>query len=182
MSLSAQQAAAALAQIDATTQRAQVQRGYRGGGGILMMWSVLWALGYLGMAWLPSAMVSVAWFALAILGTVLSLHAARGGLRMSGPSLWRLAAGAGFCMVFVTAIVVLAEPKDPAFVVALPGLFIGLVYAAAGVFAAPRYLVIAGYVLAVTVVGYLGFRAALPYWMAASCLGLLLGGYWLRRG
>ncbi len=63
MSLSAQQAAAALAQIDATTQRAQVQRGYRGGGGILMMWSVLWALGYLGMAWLPSAMVSVAWFA-----------------------------------------------------------------------------------------------------------------------
>ena len=53
MSLSAQQAAAALVQIDATTQRAQVQRGYRGGGGILMMWSVLWALGYLGMAWLP---------------------------------------------------------------------------------------------------------------------------------
>jgi uncharacterized membrane protein YjjB (DUF3815 family) len=50
-----------------------------------------------------------------------------------------------------------------------------------GLAVATRYLAIGGYMFAITLLGYFGFREVLPFWMAAGCLGLLLGALWLRR-
>lgn len=185
MSISPQHAADALADIEATTRRTETFRGYRAGGPVLMMWGLLWAAGYLAMAWLPAPHWALAWFALSALGmaaSVAMLHGRRlpdsaGGvgtaLRMLGFALT--------CVVFVTSVSLVTQPSDPAAFMALPGLFIGLVYVAAGLFLARRYLLIGVYVFALTLIGFFAFKAYLPFWMAAASLGLLLGGVWLMR-
>lgn len=183
MSISPQHAASALADIDATVRRTQLSRGYRAGGPVLMMWGLLWAAGYLSMAWLPAPHWALAWFGLSAVGMAGSVAMLRGrtaprsnplqGLRLLGFGL--------SCTVFMTSVAAITQPGDPAALMALPGLFIGLIYAVAGCFGARRYLVVGAYVFTLTLVGFFGFKAYLPYWMAAASLGLLMGGVWLMR-
>lgn len=185
MSISPQHAASALADIDATTRRTETARGYRAGGPVLMMWGLLWAVGYLAMAWLPAPQWALAWFGLSALGMAGSVAMLRGrrvpvAAGADGGSL-RLVGFALACVVFMSSVSLVTQPSDPAAFMALPGLFIGLVYAAAGLFVARRYLLIGAYVFALTLIGFFAFKAYLPYWMAAASLGLLLGGAWLMR-
>lgn len=182
MSISPQHAADALADIDATTRRTQTSQGYRAGGPVLMMWGLLWAAGYLAMAWLPAPQWAVAWFGLSALGMAGSVALLRGrklpGAEGGAP---RLVGFALACVVFMTTVSLVTQPSDPAAFMALPGLFIGLVYVAAGLFTARRYLLIGIYVFTLTLIGFFAFKAFLPYWMAGASLGLLLGGVWLMR-
>lgn len=183
MSISPQHAASALADIDATIRRTQTSRNYRAGGPVLMMWGLLWAAGYLAMAWLPAPHWALAWFGLSAVGMAGSVAMLRRrGVSGSGaaqaPGL--IAFGAS-CTVFMTSVALVTQPSDPAALMALPGLFIGLVYAVAGSLGARRYLGVGAYVFTLTLVGFFGFKAYLPYWMAAASLGLLLGGVWLMR-
>ena len=183
MSITPQHAADALAAIDATTRRTQSLQGYRAGGPVLMMWGLLWAAGYLAMAWLPGPYWGLAWFGLSAFGMSASVAMLR-GRSLPAPGAvapGRLLAFGLACSVFMTSVVAVAQPADPAAVMALPGLFIGLIYALAGALGPLRYLWVGAYVFTLTLVGFFLFKAFLPYWMAAASLGLLVGGVWLMR-
>ncbi|MCE4555205.1 hypothetical protein [Pelomonas cellulosilytica] len=183
MSISPQHAADALADIDATIQRTQLSRSYRAGGPVLMMWGLLWAAGYLVMAWLPGSQWGLAWFALSAIGMAGSLAMLRGqSLPGAGRGVGlRLVSFGLACTVFMTCVTLVTQPADPAAVMALPGLFIGLIYGVVGSLGPRRYLWVGAYVFVLTLVGFFVFKPFLPYWMAAASLGLLLGGVWLMR-
>jgi hypothetical protein len=188
MVLSKTEAAAALADIQETTRRGAALRGYRIGGPIMMLWSVIWMLGYLSMGLLPSHQWGWVWLVLDVIGAVGSIVLARpadraaraSGAKAGGQSL-KMIGGMAVAVVFVMSTFYVLKPTDPAAYLAFPGLMVGGIYAAVGVFVARRYLAIGAVMFALTMVGFYAFPEALAFWMASASIGMFVSGVWLAR-
>ncbi|KSB89492.1 hypothetical protein AS593_15920 [Caulobacter vibrioides] len=188
MVLSKTEAAAALADIQETTRRGATLRGYRIGGPILMLWSVIWMLGYLGMGLLPPHQWGWAWLVLDTVGAIGSIVLARpaekavqaSGAKAGGATL-KMIGGMAVAIVFVMSTFYVLKPADPAAYLAFPGLMVGTIYAAVGVFVARRYLAIGAVMFALTMIGFYAFPEVLAFWMASASVGLFVSGVWLAR-
>jgi len=188
MVLSKTEAAAALADIQETTRRGAALRGYRIGGPIMMLWSVIWMLGYLGMGLLPPHQWGWTWLVLDTVGAVGSIILARpadkaaqaSGAKAGGQSL-KMIGGMAVAIVFVMSTFYVLKPTDPAAYLAFPGLMVGAIYAAVGVFVARRYLAIGALMFALTMIGFYAFPEVLAFWMASASIGLFVSGVWLAR-
>ncbi|WP_232793384.1 hypothetical protein [Caulobacter hibisci] len=188
MVLSKSEAAAALAEIDTTTRRNGLLKGYRIGGPILMLWSVVWALGYLNMGLLAPHWWGWTWLGLDAVGVIGTVLLAQRGQRQAGvgaqggPNSLRMLGGMAVVMIFVSAVFAVLRPTDPAGYVAFPGLLVGVIYAGVGVFFARRYLLIGAVMFALTLIGFYGFKEHLAFWMASASAALFVSGVWLWRG
>lgn len=185
MAISRNEAATALADIDAATRRSGTFRGYRLGGPILMLWAVVWSLGYAGMGLLPVRQWGWAWLLLdaaGVVGSILLAWRARPAAapRVAGLN-WRMLAGAVAGAAFIAVTFAMFRPRDPAPYLAFPGLFIGLVYVVVGLFGAARYLLVGGAMFALTLTGFFLFPPWLPFWMAAAGLALFASGVWMWK-
>jgi len=190
MVLTKDEAAAALAEIDTTTRRGGMLKGYRIGGPILMLWSVIWALGYLNMGLLPPTFWSWTWFgldAIGAIGSVLLAQRLKGQAGVGGKggradvTSLRMLGGMGVVILFVLAVFSVLRPTDPAGYLAFPGLLVGTIYAAVGVFLARRYLLIGAVMFALTLIGFYAFKEYLAFWMASASAALFVSGVWLAR-
>ena len=186
MAITRNEAAAALSEIENTQRRGLTLRGYRIGGPILMMWSLIWASGYLTMGLAPSNLWLPVWLGLDAVGVVGSLILARVGGSAAGAGApagmtWRLLGGCLALMAFALSAFWVMKPSDPAAAMAFPGLLIGVIYAVVGVWSAPRYALVGGLMFGLTLAGYVLFRPWLPFWMAAASGALFLSGVWLWR-
>ncbi len=190
MVLTKDEAAAALAEIDTTTRRSGMLKGYRIGGPILMLWSVIWALGYLNMGLLPPSFWGWTWIgldAVGAIGSVLLAQRAKSQAGMAGKGAkpdttsLRMLGGMAVVMIFVSAVFSVLRPVDPAGYIAFPGLLIGVIYAGVGVFFARRYLLIGAVMFALTLIGFYGFKEHLAFWMASASAALFVSGVWLAR-
>ncbi|WP_425996480.1 hypothetical protein [Caulobacter sp. DWR1-3-2b1] len=186
MSMTRNEAAAALSDIERTTERGQVLRGYRIAGPILMLWGLIWAAGYVAMGLLAPERWGQLWIVLDVVGVVGSLVLSRSaGSARRGEAMamnWRMVVGmlAGLVFFFGTFTLFQASTVEP--YLAFPGLVTGLVYIGMGLWRMPRYLWIGATLMIATMVGYVFFQPLLTFWMAAfGGGGLFLAGLWLRK-
>lgn len=183
MGISRSEAASALADIDNAAGRSRLLKGYHVAGPILMLWGVIWALGYGVMGVLPAERWGLVWLPLDLIGVIASILLGRrshGGAR-SGQA-WKMWATALAVVVFMAATYAVFQPTSTDAFIVFPGMIAGLVYAGFGIAAAPRYLWIGAGVFAGSLAGFFLFEPWLAFWMAAvGGGGLFVSGLWLRR-
>lgn len=183
MGISRNEAASALTDIENTAGRSRLLKGYHASGPILMVWGVIWALGYSGMGLLPPEQWGLIWLVLDVVGVAATLFLSRTGKgeAKTGHG-WKIGAGVFAVLLFYAATFALFRPASIDAAIAYPGVVTGLVYALLGVAFWPRYLWIGAAVFAASLVGYFFFQPWLAFWMAAvGGGGLIVAGLWLRR-
>ena len=181
MSISREEAASALSQIDLTTERSREMKGYRIAGPILMAWGVIWAVGYCGMGVLPLRQWAWMWLGLDVLGIVLALIIRR---RYGGATsrAWRHAAATGAIIAFMAVTQHLFRASSPGPDLIYPGLVCGFAYVMIGLWRLHRLAWIGLAMFAASLAGLYLLPHGLTYWMAAvGGIGLFLGGLWLRK-
>ena len=183
MGISRNEAASALSDIESTAGRSRLLKGYHASGPILMVWGVIWALGYSGMGLLPPEQWGLIWLVLDVVGVATTLLLSRGvkGGAKAGQG-WKIIAGVLAVLAFYGATFALFQPTSIDAAIAYPGVVTGLIYAGIGIAFTPRYLWIGAAVFAASLVGYFYVQPWLTFWMAAvGGGGLIVAGLWLRR-
>lgn len=187
MNITREDAASALREVDAATARSREARAYRIGGPHLLVWGVVWLVGYALTGLLPAlglirdAQIGLLWLVLSLLGVagdlVLFRQARAAARRDIGRMLAPLAVFA-----FVAATYLVMRPASAAQYEVYPALVVGLTYVLAGlVTGARRYAVIGVLVFGLALAGYFLLGAWLPYWLAVvGGGGLIVGGLWLK--
>ena len=179
MALSPQDAAQALNDIERTQRHSALLRGYAGGAPHVLLWSVLWAVGY-GLTYLLPARSGAIWTIVIGIGAaagIAVLYRTRG----SAPA-WRYGAAFAVLAGFSIATLTILRPVDGMQVAAFVPLVVAMAYAVGGLWWGLRF-VVAGLALAgLTLAGYFLLREHFLLWMAVVGSGtLLLAGLWLRR-
>ncbi len=185
MGISRSEAASALTDIESAAGRSRLLKGYRIAGPILMVWGVIWAVGYSAMGLLEPDRWGLVWLVLDVIGIVASIVLGRSGGKGAAKAGygWKMMAGILAVMAFYVATLALFQPTSIDATLAYPGVVVGLIYAGVGIAYAPRYLWIGAAVFAASLVGYFFFQPWLAFWMAAvGGGGLVVAGLWLRRG
>jgi hypothetical protein len=179
VTLSPQEAADALQTIERTGRRSATLRGYGHAAPHLMLWGVLWAIGY-GLTDLMPGWAGVIWTVVAAVGLLAGIAAVArsGGAR----AIWRYAGVVTILIAFCVAAVAIMRPTNGLQIAAFIPLVVAMAYAVGGLWFGTRYLV-AGIVLAVlTLGGFFALQTHFLLWMAAvGSAALLLAGFWLRR-
>lgn len=183
MGISRSEAASALTDIESTAGRSRLLRGYHYAAPILMLWGLIWAVGYTAMGLLATNRWGLVWLVLDVVGVVSTILLSRRGQGAArGGQTWKILAGCGAVAAFCAAVFAMFQPTSREAALAFPGLMTGLVYAGAGIAFAPRYLWIGAALFAASLVGFFVFQPWLAYWMAAAGGGaLFVSGLWLRR-
>lgn len=179
MALSPQEAAEALQDIERTQRHSATLRGYRGAAPHLILWGVLWAIGY-SLTDLMPARSGIIWTTVTLVGLSAGMMVVvRGGFGLSAR---RYAAVTAILIAFCGAAFAVMGPVDGRQIAAFIPLVIAMAYAVTGVWLGSRYLV-AGSVLAVlTLGGFFLLHEHFLLWMAVVGSGaLLLAGFWLGR-
>ncbi|RAK57896.1 hypothetical protein [Phenylobacterium deserti] len=182
MVISKSEAALALSDIEKTTARAGVQRGYRIMGPILVLWGVIWAIGYGAMGVLPISNWGAVWAVLDLIGIVASIVMGRSASseRKSAYS-WRVALLALTAGAFVACTFSVLRPDSGAAYMVFPGLLTGFIYIVVGTWRMTRLAWIGVVIAAATMVGWFFFLPYIAFWMAVvGGGGLIAGGLWLR--
>src|SRR5271154_1939537 len=117
MPISTQEAADALQDIARTQQRASVLRGYEHGAPHLILWGVIWVVGY-GTCDLAPALANPAWLTLDILGMLGSFLIGRASVAGKSAARtnygWRFAALAFTALAFIMATYYILQPHESA--------------------------------------------------------------------
>ncbi len=172
------EAAAALSDIEDIAQRVRQSRIYQVASLIMMLWGVLVFAGYLAQHLWPRY-ANLAWLGIDIIGFAGS--AAIGFMQQARA--WRI----GVAFVFLVAFGLLWTAGighfTPRQASAFWPTYYMTVYAIAGLWLGPAFLVIGVAIMALTLLGYFFSGAWFDVWMAfVNGGGLLLAGVWMRRG
>jgi len=185
MSVSPGQAAAALDDIDRTERRTRNAKSYAIASPHLILWGLIWIVGYGACAVLPPERWGLPWVPLVIIGSL--------GSSWLGAQVKRSAGGSGpygrsvlmglSIFVFIACTYYVLQPRDPLAYLIFPALITGLAYSLSGAATGMmRFVWIGGGIVVLTMAGYL----LAPHWTAvvvavAAGGGLVLGGLWLRQ-
>ncbi|MBS0273617.1 MAG: hypothetical protein JSR55_04280 [Proteobacteria bacterium] len=181
MPLTQQEAAQALKDITRTERRSVSLQGYRMTWPHLVLWGVIWFIGYGAMA------AHVAW---PYLWLVLSLAGSAGsfffGYRLSRDRAkgmdWRYAATFFAIFLFIAALFAVMPPQTDAQYGAFFPILVSLYYALIGIWTRGLRMLVLGILLAaITIIGFFYLRENFELLMAlVGGGGLILGGLWLR--
>jgi hypothetical protein len=175
------EAKSTLRDIEKTENRAAASQLGRGAAPHLIVWGVVWTIGYLAGAidvrtnwiWIPLTLSGVA------ASYLIDRRLNRGAIK--GFS-WRYAASFVAIGVFIAALFSILRPREYNQIAAFYPLVIGLYYAFMGIWTKGwRMLPLGAALIILTVVGYYFLPDHYLYWMAAvGGGGLILGGLWMR--
>lgn len=184
MTISKSDAQAALADIARTTGRAHTRRGYRIAGPILILWGVIWLVGYSALGVLAPAQWGWLWLALdlfGLTGTIVLAARGRRGAATGAMDVWRPILWGAAIAALVAATYVMMRPTDLDVFLAYPGVIAGFAYMMFGLMRMMRMAVIGAAVFAATLAGFFLFPDILSFWMAGvGGMGLIAGGLWMR--
>ena len=182
-SVSAQQAAAALLDVQRTQHRLAILRGYEDGAPHFLLWGCIWIVGFASSYTFPGYAWPI-WLTLdmvGILGGLLIVRAAPIVGMQAGRS-WPYLAAAATIVAFVAATYYVMAPHTETQYGAFPALVMALFYVLAGIWRGPRWIVVGSAVGLLTLLGYGLLRQYFMLWMAAvGGATLLLTGIWFRR-
>jgi hypothetical protein len=178
MTLSPQDAAAALHDIHAAEARSATLREYQRAAPHFIIWGILWAVGY-GLSDVFPLHANAIWAVIVPIGVLAGVVAMRGGRSTLG---WRYAAVMVSILAFFAASVLVLAPVTGRQVAALIPLFVALMYVLRGIWAGPRYIVAGVAIAALTLAGFVLLRDHFSLWMAGvGGAALILAGLWLRK-
>jgi hypothetical protein len=183
MSLSPAEAQSALKDIEKTENRTAASQHARASAPYLVMWGVIWAIGYTVSAYTPQ--LSWIWLTLIVGGIVGSVILGMMQARTFGRGReysWRYFGSFGAIGVFLFVLLSIMQPVDYNQVSAIFPLIIGLFYAFIGIWTKGwRMLPLGLALIGLTALGFFALPQHFLYWMAGvGGGGLILGGLWLR--
>jgi len=185
MELSAAEARSALDDIERTTTLSAKSTGYRRSSPYLILWGVIWMIGYAAPVLAPHLAHAYSWLALDLIGMVASAlitaRAPRRTGKASGQS-WRIFAMAGLIAFFIVGTMFVMQPTHAAQFEVFPALVLGLCYGIVGIFGMPRFFWVACIPPVAGLLAYYLAPAALP--LTLSLIGggsLVVVGFWMRR-
>jgi hypothetical protein len=177
MSLSPQDASAALDDIARAETRSATLRDYQHAAPHLILWGVLWAVGY-GLNDFFPVHANTIWSVIVPIGVLADLAALRGGRTGA----WRYIAAMAAAFAFLLALFFVMAPVSGRQVAAVIPLCVALMYVLRGIRAGPRHVVAGVMIAALTLGGFWWLTSHFLLWMAAVGGGaLILAGLWLRR-
>lgn len=181
MPLSSKEAAQNLLEIEKTEQRSSNAYGYEMAAPHLLLWGVIWMIGYSVSYIYPQ--ISWLWLVLAGMGTLAS---ALIGWRMkrarsSDSRDLRYLSSALAVFLFIAALFQIA-PLNGMQIGAFFPILVALFYGLVGIWSRGLRMIILGVALAaLTLIGYFDLQQYFALWMAVvGGGGLILGGLWLR--
>jgi hypothetical protein len=179
--VSSSDAELALREIAKVERRSATTYGYRTASPHLIVWGVIWMVGY-GLAYFRPAW-SLVWPVLTIFGFANSIWLGWRERRRAQPFDWRYRATLLAVVLFTFATFAILSPKTSAQFSAFVPMIVALFYCLVGIWSRGVRMLVTGIVLAVlTVSGYVWVRDVFPLWMAVVGGGaLILGGIWLRN-
>ncbi len=187
MSLTPDEAALSLREVDAIEQRSRELHIYRNSAPHCLIWGAVWVICY-GTTALAPAYANYVWWTLPNIGWLSSCAVGyfQGKHRSRRKGSWRY--GALMVIILLTALAigaVVALPLRPlsyAKLGALYPLIFSAVYAGFGLWIGIRYIALGAFVAAATLFGYFVLYEHFPLWMAIVGGGsLILCGLWMRR-
>jgi hypothetical protein len=184
MSLTPNEAATALRDIETTERRSASARSYKSTSPFLILWGLLWAVGY-GTTELAPQFTNPVWLGVTIAGaiasTIIGMRVKDGGTAERKFD-WRIFTVWIASLVFLSAIFTVVGPVSGAQMGAVIPLVIAWAYVALGAWAGPRIMIIGVALGALTLLGYFEWPQHFAGWMAVVGGGTLIGtGFWLRR-
>jgi hypothetical protein len=171
----------ALRDISRTGHASATTYGYRHASPHLIVWGIIWALGY-GICWFRPQ-CGIVWPALVLIGiaasTYIGWQSKPAGAREYD---WRYASTALAVFAFIAAQFAVMPPRTDAQVSAFFPILVALFYAIVGIWTRGARMLVAGVVVAaLTLAGYFLLPQYFALWMAVVGGGaLILGGIWLR--
>lgn len=183
MEITREEAERALADIHQAMAQARRTIAYGGAPYYMMLWGVIWFLGYLGGQFLPGPQSGIAWLVLDLFGVVASIWI---GYRLStrvrtpmGPRLGLLWLA---MLVYGVLIVWIANPTSSNQLDLLISLVAMLGYVMSGIWIGARLSWVGLLVTALAVLGYFLLPAFFSLWMAVLGGGLIFGsGLYIQR-
>jgi len=187
MTLSPNEAADALRDMTAVEAHSRRLYGYRQGSPHLILWGVLWAIGY-GLTAVWPRQSSAVWIAIVAIGLIAGfLIATRSRTHTNDPTgtrpqvYWRFPAIALISFVFIFASFAIMAPVNGRQVGAFVPLVLAASYAVMGLWLGPRFTVAGAALAVLTLGGFFLLPGYFAAWMAAVGGGsLILAGIWLR--
>jgi hypothetical protein len=178
MVLSPQDAAGALREIETAQIRSATLHGYERSAPQLLLWGVLWVVGY-GLNDLFPAYGGAIWAAIVPTGLVAGFVT----LRRTGHAVgWRYGIVMLTFVAFFAGAFFVLWPVSPKQIAALIPLAVAGAYVVAGVWLGARYVATGIAVAALTLIGFVLLKAHFFLWMAGvGGASLILAGIWLRR-
>lgn len=186
MSLSSDQAAESLKEIDRTGQRSRLAHRYAHSSPFFIMWGVIWMVGYSATDFYPRY-AGPLWMALTVAGFLGSVALGRYRTRMDHPGMtrnasWRFLGCFIAIACFVAATYAMFGHAGPRQQAAFIPLLMALFYVLIGLWAGTRFVITGIAVAALTLGGFFYLPAHFPLWMAAVGGGaLVLAGLWMRK-
>lgn len=192
MPLTPEEAALHLKEAESAISRSAHAYRYATSSPHLILWGVIWVIGYLATAVLP-AYGHMVWIALIAFGCIGSMYlgrhcAVRNRVETAPKKSGWLAFGRGLTLVvsifaFMCAVYAIFGPPNGMQMAAFPALLVGQIYICIGLFGLGTRIAITG--AAIFVLTLVGYFLLAPYflpWMAFVGGGaLIVSGFWLRK-
>ena len=186
MSLSQDQAAQSLKEIDRTGRRSALAYSYASAGPHLILWGLIWMIGY-GASDVAPKLTGHLWTVLLVIGIAGGMLIGRrqrlSGLSQSMPSYPGLRFFVTFFAIglFIAATYAIFGHAGVRQQAAFVPLIVALIYSVMGIWKGPRFLVLGIVIAALTLGGFFFLKDHFLLWMAVvGGSALVLGGLWLR--
>jgi hypothetical protein len=187
MTLSTDQAAEKLKEIDRTSRRSALAYSYAHASPHLILWGFVWMVGYGGSDFYPHY-AGLLWSVLSLIGFLGSVAIGRACRREDHPysgikrysSLRYLATWLAIGVFILATFTIFGHATRQQQAAYVP-LIVALMYSVFGIWKGPRFLVTGIAVAALTLGGYFFLHQHFMLWMAAvGGSALVLAGLWLR--
>jgi hypothetical protein len=197
MALSPHEAAAALRDIGQARTRSARAYGYQQASPNLILWGVLWAVGYGLTDALPYRALPI-WIAVDAIGLATSIAIGVRSRARSDPARrlaiepgrtagwaspqWGFPAALLIAFTFIAAAIAVMSPVSGRQIGAFVPLVVAASYALAGIWIGLRFVVTGAVIAALTLIGFFLLPTHFFLWMAGVGGGaLVLAGVWLRK-
>ncbi|HEY1837910.1 MAG: hypothetical protein WBQ17_08285 [Rhizomicrobium sp.] len=181
MPMTPAEAANALRDIDQTEQHSSTLHGYEKASPFLILWGVMWALGYSGTFFFPPY-TNLIWLVIAAVGTIGSMMLGKrakpaGEQKFS----WKFFFSWLAAIAAIASVLTIFFPFSGMQIGSLFPLMIGWAYVVLGIWMGARLAITGLFIVVLTLIGFFYLPAYFMLWMAlVGGGGLLVGGLWLR--
>lgn len=184
MTITPDEAARALQDVNQARGRVFVLSGYRRSAGHFLLWGAVWIFIYVGCYLAPSYVSQIVATGDTVggLGSIAIAWFVRSREPLACTTYWRVFALIATVAVFLGGATAILQPHTAAQSAALPAMVVGFMYMQMGIWAGPRFLIVGATVMLMTIAGYFLLRDF--YFVCLGLVGggaMILTGLWLRR-
>jgi len=181
MTLSSEQAAQTLKDLESVGQRSSQLYRYQRTAPMLWVWGAIWLVGF-GLSDVLPEHINLIWPPLDLIGIGACMYLGRSNPQGESHHSGRWLLSIFSILAFYVLVLIVFQPASAQQSASLIALLVALFYVLAGVWVGARFAIAGLVFAALTLVGYFILSAHFDLWMALVGGGALgLAGFWLRR-